>query len=571
MRHWGLGPVFAYEWLRASRRWQLYALRSLFVAALAAGLTVVWMFKLAGKPPGLRVLADTGEAFFYALVGTQLALVLLIAPAYTAGTICLDKSRGTLLHLLATDLSDAEIVLGKLAAGLLPVIGLVVCGVPVLFGAGLLGGIDPEAALGAVLVTLGVAVLAGTLALALSVWARQTHEVLLATYLIGALLALAGPMWAQWQRAFGLPPPPDWLEATNPFFLAFLPYLRPGTRCLDGQALFLGITLALSAALAVLAVLRLRAVALGQAGRPARLRPGGALAGLRWRDLRLPGPSLDGNPVLWREWHRRLPSRWARLAWLVYGGLALVFSLLAVAQSLTSTGPQPLVPWVNALQVPFGLLLLSVTSVTSLGEERLKGTLDVLLATPLPTRTIVLGKWWGAYRSAVLLAVLPGLVAAAATGGSFLGCWGASLLVGLVLAYGAATTSLGLALSTWVARPGRALALGVLFFVLVTVGPFLPLLLLRWGPGGESLASASPFFGMGELTDVLGRHGGPGGNELEILGWDVVWLLIYLGTAVALLVLTLATFDRCLGRVDTGAPSGWAGPARRRPPTLVGR
>ena len=38
----GLGPVFAFEWLTRSRRWQAYALRGLFVLALLAGLGLVW-------------------------------------------------------------------------------------------------------------------------------------------------------------------------------------------------------------------------------------------------------------------------------------------------------------------------------------------------------------------------------------------------------------------------------------------------------------------------------------------------------------------------------------------------
>ena len=61
-------------------------------------------------------MAEVGERLFVAVVGTQLTLVLLAAPAATAGAICLDRSRGTLTHLLVTDLSDREIVLGKLAA-----------------------------------------------------------------------------------------------------------------------------------------------------------------------------------------------------------------------------------------------------------------------------------------------------------------------------------------------------------------------------------------------------------------------------------------------------------------------
>src|SRR5262249_8816151 len=150
---WGLGPVFAYEWLRTSRRWQLYALRSLFVLIVAGGFLAVWWSKLAGRPLFIRDLAATGESFFYALVGAQLSLILLLAPAYTAGAICLDKSRGTLTHLLVTDLSNWELVFGKLAARLMPVVGLVACTMPLLFAAILLGGIDPHSAIGACVVT----------------------------------------------------------------------------------------------------------------------------------------------------------------------------------------------------------------------------------------------------------------------------------------------------------------------------------------------------------------------------------------------------------------------------------
>src|SRR4051812_42245543 len=38
----GLGPVFAFEWLAASRRWQGYAVRSLFVLLSLAALVVIW-------------------------------------------------------------------------------------------------------------------------------------------------------------------------------------------------------------------------------------------------------------------------------------------------------------------------------------------------------------------------------------------------------------------------------------------------------------------------------------------------------------------------------------------------
>src|SRR5262249_6789042 len=151
-----------------------------------------------------RAEANVGEGFFYAIVGTQLALILLAAPGATAGAICLDKVRGALTHLLVTDLSNAEIILGKLAARLLPVLGLLLCGAPVLFLALLLGGIDPEALVAALLITLGVAVVGCTLALTLSVWGSKAHEILLATYMIWTVVLLASPIWWVLERVLAL-------------------------------------------------------------------------------------------------------------------------------------------------------------------------------------------------------------------------------------------------------------------------------------------------------------------------------------------------------------------------------
>ena len=69
-----------------------------------------------GPTVSIQQLAVYGERFYSTIVSIELTLVLLAAPAATAGAICLDKARGTLDHMLAADLSNAEIVLGKLAA-----------------------------------------------------------------------------------------------------------------------------------------------------------------------------------------------------------------------------------------------------------------------------------------------------------------------------------------------------------------------------------------------------------------------------------------------------------------------
>ena len=144
-RRLSLGPVFAYEWIRSSRRWQGYALRSSFVLFLLVALAYVAMnTRSYPAKSNIRLMAELGEWFFQAVIGTQLTVVLLAAPAATAGAICLDKARGTLTHMLMTDLAVSEIVLGKLAARLVPVVGLVACTLPVMELLMLLGGVAPE-------------------------------------------------------------------------------------------------------------------------------------------------------------------------------------------------------------------------------------------------------------------------------------------------------------------------------------------------------------------------------------------------------------------------------------------
>ena len=141
---WGPGPVFVHESIAATRRWQFFALRSLFVFGLLAGLAVGGLVFFGGvRTQGeltIKQLAALGQYFYYAIATVQITLVLLVAPAATADAVCLDRARGNLTHMFVTDLSSAEIVLGKLAARVVPVFGLVAATVPVLGACRAAGG-----------------------------------------------------------------------------------------------------------------------------------------------------------------------------------------------------------------------------------------------------------------------------------------------------------------------------------------------------------------------------------------------------------------------------------------------
>ncbi len=121
--------------------------------------------------------------------------------------------------MLVTDLTDSEIVLGKLAARLLPVFALVTATVPVLALAGLLGGIIIEAIATLTLITFAVAIFGCALALAFSVRATKVHEVLMAVYGIEAVWILGSFVWVLLQEVGLSTGPPEWYLNINPFVL----------------------------------------------------------------------------------------------------------------------------------------------------------------------------------------------------------------------------------------------------------------------------------------------------------------------------------------------------------------
>ena len=361
-----------------------------------------------GQAATFDELAKLGEQFFYAMAGIQLSLVILAAPAAAAGSICTDRARGTLEHMMVTDLSDVEIVLGKLAARLAPIVGMIMCGVPVAALATLLGGVEFRAIAGLFVVSLSLALLGCALALAISIWAAKTHEVLLAVYVIESVWLLSLPIWYDLSFTSKLAPPPVWFEKANPYVLVFAPYAKPGfARALD-YAAFAGVVLAVSTVLAIVSIARLRRVIVAWSSR--RQKGPRRLPDLKWLLPSWPSPTLDGNPVLWREWHYSRPSR---LAWWLWTGmLVLAWSLVAWGTHAATTegvGPGGAngIAFGFLLVLLFGLLMLSAMAPTALAEERARGSLDVLLATPLSTREIVIAKWWGVYRKALVLAPLP--------------------------------------------------------------------------------------------------------------------------------------------------------------------
>ncbi len=270
----------------------------------------------------------------------------------------------------------------------------------------------------------------------------------------------------------------------------------------------------------------------------------------------LPGtsPSLDRNPLLWRECRRGRPSRWA-----------IVVTFASIILASTSTIAAVLLPpntgvaeWVNGLQISVGLLILSVMAATALGEERTRGSLDVLLSTPFSARQLVLGKWLATFRRVALPAILPGLVVwMRFPHGGFESVPAVAFMMAYVFCAGAAVTSLGLAIGTWFSQLGRAVAVSVGIYLFVTLSPcyLAPMLWAR----NDGSALLSPLVWAGTMTVDLATPS----RVVTPIDWAIFWMLMWALVAVGLLSTTLASFDRRLGRVETvfarlARPSRWA-------------
>jgi ABC-type transport system involved in multi-copper enzyme maturation permease subunit len=244
------------------------------------------------------------------------------------------------------------------------------------------------------------------------------------------------------------------------------------------------------------------------------------------------------------------------IVWGIYAWLATALTLMALVQiSWSPIAQRELwgVPLAGFL-VGIGMLIQSTAAAGSLAEERERASLDVLLATPLSSGAILRGKWWGVYRRFPPLALLPVVIAASLALKT--GRWGlARLEILLILAQGASLTSLGLALATWVRRPGQSVILSALFYMLLAVGWML--LVAALAPTGSALglAVASPLYGAIYLCSGVAadRYW----TATDCWFWGTFWLVVHTAAAAGLFVVTQAGFDRRLGRVPE-APGAWA-------------
>lgn len=396
------GPILNLELLLNSRRNRQNLFRRIYCAWLIAQFFYLYYGDYTLVAQELTAPQFVGS-YLEVFVGQQFFLLLLVTPAFVAGAVTDEKSRGTLQYLLTTDLTSWEIIAGKMLGRLAELGLLLLAGLPLLCFVAPFGGLNP----GSILVLMGVLVgplfaLAAASMLA-SVWVRSTRDAALAVYGMvlggylfvvavqhGMLFCMAAPPgstlrslypclhWLVDELNYFNPVyilEPIWWEENHAFELAY--------RCLESTFLW-G---ALGSSCLGLAVWRLR---------PAYLRQLENEGKRKWAFRWLPRARVADEPIRWKERHveglaplallRRLP-RWLGIAAIAAG------TLFFLTSGVFSAGTE-----FARLAIYVFLISGLVVGIRCSGAvtgERERQTWEALLLTPLAVRELIHGKLWG--------------------------------------------------------------------------------------------------------------------------------------------------------------------------------
>ncbi len=377
-------------------------------------------------------MARFGAMLFQILAPLQLALAVFFSALLAASGVAQEKDRRTLVLLLLTNLTNSELVLGKLLASMLNVLVLLTASVPLFMLSALFGGVAFEQIARVFAVTLATCALAGSLGSTLALAREKTFQTLALTVLalvfwLAAGEALAGgALGAEWRGvssevwAAGLSPWQAMLVATRPLVEGHdpVPYV--------GNPINLFLLFALTAA-TMLNAASILLVRVWNPSREARASTANAeepesIWGLTEESADAMRKSLArsvhsaggtaravwNNPIIWREiatWAYGRKVLAIRIGYLVLVGLA------AMALGAMIHGPAGLstasAAWILVPLFVLSLVLINAQAVTSLTTERDARALDLLLVTDLTAKEFVFGKLGGVFYNTKEMVVLP--------------------------------------------------------------------------------------------------------------------------------------------------------------------
>jgi ABC-type transport system involved in multi-copper enzyme maturation permease subunit len=497
-----VGPVFTREFVTAPRRMRFYVAPAVYVGGLLTLAATAWLL-LTGTQQIRNVgdMARFGGTLFQFLTPLQLVLAIFFSAFASASAAAQEKDRRTLVLLLLTNLSNSELVLGKLFASLLNVLMLLAAALPFFMLTMLFGGVGLNQILAVFAVTVVTAIAAGSLGSTIALWREKTFQTL-------ALTALALGVLAAWEVVVAsgtLPqdewqgtPLSHWAVGLSPW-QALVAATKP--RVTGGQVfpifgsplvMYLAASSAFAAVVNLIAIARVRVWNPSREARPrteetdefrsaspasattTNLGENAELVELPTRSVHAaPGKQRQvwDNPILWRE-----VCTWAygrRIMVMRFGYLALfaaaVFSVHTALQPGAAAGTN-----LSLAVIPLFLLslvLVNALAVTSITTERDLGALDLLLVTDVSPAEFIFGKLGGVFYVSKEFVILP-----LALAGYMWWCGALPLehliyLLGGLLLMNVFVATLGIhtGLAYTNSRNAVAVSLGTVFFLFVGV------------------------------------------------------------------------------------------------------
>lgn len=416
-----IGPIFQRETATLPRRSRHYVSRVVFALMTFGIICTTWLL-LAGIQPVQNPgdLARFGVLIFQLIAPFQ--LIVLMFTAALAGTTAVshEKDKQTIILLLMTSLTNAEVVLGKVGAGLLASFNAFFASLPVLFMVLLLGGVSVDQVIECSWVTAAALFASATLGATIAFWREKTFQALAVTALLLAFwLGLGEVVASGWIAVV----PPRFAMLFSPL-RAVLDICQPvATQSIVEGANWNnawwsgGVIVGLGFLWLAISIAMLRVWNPSRERRPVNhasefSEPDVALESLQraagdrivkaWKS-RAPR-KVWNNPILWREmrtWAYGRKVVFVKAAYLLFAiviGIGL-YRLVDTGAALASTTYQEeLVPASVSLLAPFfvlSLILVNALAVNSITNERDGGALDLLLVTEITPANFLLGKILG--------------------------------------------------------------------------------------------------------------------------------------------------------------------------------
>jgi len=199
-------------------RWRMRGRRAFVIVTIYVALLALLVFLLQRTvedsmsfgfdgdrpPPGVvsgAASAALGQSIFGLILGLQMLLTLLLAPALTSGGISMEREKQTLELLIATPVSSLGLVVGKLIASLAYVVLLILASIPLMSIVFAFGGIAPDDVLRAYVMLFAVAFGTGAIGVFMSGLLKRTQIATALSYVIVFFLAVVTLIVHTWMLA----------------------------------------------------------------------------------------------------------------------------------------------------------------------------------------------------------------------------------------------------------------------------------------------------------------------------------------------------------------------------------